>query len=128
MAPTESITTAGGTYSGPAGYAPGSITSPTTPGQNGPTPGNGYTPPTGETLVGSGYGPPAGANAAGVGQVVTDRTGGQYAYLGSPQQALAIQGSGGQLYFQSNPGVFSPQTYGSPTGPAPGTPTFAKVG
>ena len=49
--PTETLQTAGGTYTGPVGGAPGSVTNPGggggTPGDGGPTPGNGGTTPSG---------------------------------------------------------------------------------
>ena len=57
--PTETLTTAGGTYSGPAGYAPGSVANPgnttTTPGTTSTaTPGSGgnSTPGYGEESIG----------------------------------------------------------------------------
>ena len=69
----------------------------------------------GQQLIGSGY---ADANPAGL----TDQQGNTYQYI-SPQQASALQGTGGSIYYEPLPAVFQPVQ--SLASLAPSTPIYA---
>jgi len=133
--PTETITTAGGTYSGPVNAAPSSITNPTTPspGNTGTTtvsPGNtgvaAFTPPSTASLSGSGYWESSGP---GSGQIpITDQSGAAYTWIASPAQLPILEGAQ-NTYVQSAPGVFTPVNIPQQgSGLAAGTPIYQKTG
>jgi hypothetical protein len=76
-----------------------------------------YTAPTGQTIQAGGYGPQSGQGT------VTDAQGNVYQYISSPQILGSLQQSGQQIYYETAPGVFAPQSGNL----APGTPAFQMV-
>ncbi len=117
--PTESLTTAGGTYSGPVGYAPPGVAS----GGGQPNSPAAYTPPTGEAQSGAGYGTPAGASE------VTGADNQVYQQVTSSAAFSSGLSSGLTGYTQPVPGTFTPIT-GTPAGWASvaNTPVFFRQG
>ena len=127
---TETITTPGGTYTGPAGGAPSSIYNPSS-GVATSTPGGASGPAVG-AYSGSGFLPP-GAAAADIGtnpgtMTATDQTGSTYLWLNPAEaQSVLAQGNNTPLYFEPTPGQFAQVQPGN-KGLASNTPLYVKQG
>jgi hypothetical protein len=101
---TETVTTAGGTYTGPVGGAPPGVYygGGSTPGNTGAT----FSPPTGESLTGIGYGLPTGQTS------VTSPTGQTFQTVANWGAAQALINQGQTVYYQPSPGNFAPAASG----------------
>jgi hypothetical protein len=119
---TETVTTAGGTYTGPVGGTPPGVYygSGGSPGNTGTT----FAPPTGESLTGIGYGLPTGQ------QSVQSPTGQTFQTVANWGAAQALINQGQTVYYQPSPGNFAPAAQGGklliPGGT--GTPLFVGTG
>jgi len=108
--PTETIQTPGGTYTGPPGGAPSSITSPSSssPGGNGGTPGQGgHTPGNGNPQPGNGNAPagiPGITEVASAQTVQADITAGIPTYYNAPGVAPTAANPGQLITQPGGPG------------------------
>jgi hypothetical protein len=129
--PTETLTTPGGSYSGPVGQAPPSVTNPSPGNPSGPatSPGStgtaAFTPPTNAQLVGSGYLESSGPGSQG--NSITDAAGNQYLYVSSPAQ-LSVLVPQGNTYVQTAPGVFTQENLASPSWGSTQAPIYQRTG
>jgi hypothetical protein len=83
-----------------------------------------YTPATGQTQSGSGY--DVGGAQGSTNNSVTSSGGGVYNQIGGSQLS-ALQAAGQTVYYQSQPGIFTPYNSQDAAAVAPGTGLFQQV-